>query len=189
VTVLAPSGHYNGAMRPLAIITLALLAAACGSSPGSPSANQSSNNPATAAFKYASCIRNHGVPSFPDPQVTTNAGGSSIRQAVPASAGLSPKFTAAQKACRGILPASVDRPAHGGPSKQVLLAFARCLRSHGISNFPDPNGQGQLTREMISASGVDVKAPSFFPAARACVGVTHGQIPLAAVARAINGPH
>jgi hypothetical protein len=42
---------------------------------------------------------------------------------------------------------------------------------------------------MISAAGVDVKAPSFFTAGKACVGVTHGEIPLAAVARAINGPH
>jgi hypothetical protein len=177
-------------MRLTAIITIALLAAACGSSPSSPGSNQPSNNPAAAAFKYASCIRDHGVPSFPDPHVTTTPGGGSVSQAVPASAGLSPKFRAAQKACRGILPApGKGGPDHQGPSKQVLLAFARCLRSHGISDFPDPNAQGQLTLQMISAAGVDLKAPSFLTAAKACIGVTHGQITLGDVAHAINGRH
>lgn len=178
-------------MRSLAIISVAVLAAACGSSPGSPNSGRSSNNPATAAFRYASCIREHGVPSFPDPHVITTPGGNgaAVKQAVPASAGLSPKFTAAQKACRGILPAAVNGPEHHGPSKRVLLAFAQCLRGHGVSDFPDPNAQGQLTLEMINAAGVDVKAPSLLTAARACVGVTHGQITLAAVEQAINGPH
>jgi hypothetical protein len=179
-------------MKPLAITAVALLAAACGSSPGSPNTSQSSQSPGTAAFRYAACIRDHGVSSFPDPQVSTTAGGGgvAIRQAVPASAGLLPSFEAAQKACRGILPAPGNNgPSDDGPSKQVLLAFARCLRSHGVSDFPDPSAQGRLTLAMIGAAGVDLKAPSFLTAAKACVGVTHGTITLAAVARAINGPH
>jgi hypothetical protein len=135
-------------------------------------------------------MRDHGVANFPDPQVTTASGGGVVRQAVPASAGLSPKFKAAQNACKGILPPpGSGGPRHQGPSKQVFLAFARCLRSHGIADFPDPNAQGQLTLQMISAAGVDLKAPSFLTAAKACVGVTHGQITPAMVAQAINGPH
>jgi hypothetical protein len=63
------------------------------------------------------------------------------------------------------------------------------LRSHGISDFPDPNVQGQLTLQMIRAAGVDLHAPSLLSAAKACVGVTHGAITIAAVVRAINGPH
>jgi hypothetical protein len=137
-------------------------------------------------------MRDHGVSDFPDPQVTTTPGGGgvAVRQAVPAGAGLSPKFKAAQNACRGILPPpGSGGPGHQGPSKQVVLAFARCLRSHGISDFPDPNARGLLTLQMISAAGVDLKAPSFLSAATACVGVTHGAVTLAAVARAVNGPH
>jgi len=137
-------------------------------------------------------MRDHGVSGFPDPQVTTTPGGGSVgvRQAVPAGVGSSPKFQSAQKACQGILPP----PGNGGhasqgPSKQVFLAFARCLRKHGVSGFPDPNAQGQLTLQMISAAGVDLKGPSFLTAARACVGVTHGAITMADVARAVNGPH
>lgn len=192
MTVLAPLAGYNGGMRPLAIITIALLAAACGSSPSSPGTDQSSRSPATQAFRYAACIREHGVRDFPDPQVRTTPGGNGvgIRQAVPASAGLSPKFKSARKACRGILPApGAGGQAHGGPSKEVLLSFGRCLRNRGVSDFPDPNAQGQLTLQMMGAAGVDLKAPSFLRAAKACVGVTHGAITLAEVARAVNGPH
>jgi hypothetical protein len=195
--LLLPGWHHRLAItapvRALAIIAVALLAAACGSSPSSPgTSSSSSNSPAAAAFKFASCMRDHGVANFPDPQVTTTPGGGSVgvRQAVPASTGLSPKFKAAQNACKAILPPpGSSGHGHQGPSKQVFLAFARCLRSHGMSDFPDPNAQGQLTLQMISAAGVDLKAPSFLTAAKACVGVTHGQITLGLVAQAINGPH
>ena len=136
-------------------------------------------------------MRDHGVHDFPDPQVRTTPGGNGvgIRQVVPASVGLSPKFKTAQKACRGIMPApGAAGQTHAGPSKEVLLGFARCLRNHGVSEFPDPNAQGQLTLQMMSAAGVDLKAPSFLRAAKACVGVTDGAITLAEVAHAVNGP-
>jgi hypothetical protein len=54
----------------------------------------------------------------------------------------------------------------------VLLAFAHCLRDHGITGFPDPTAEGQLSQEMISAAGVDIHARSFVNAATGCVGVT-----------------
>jgi hypothetical protein len=38
------------------------------------------------------------------------------------------------------------------------VAFARCMRAHGVSNFPDPTGQsGQLG----PSSGVDPTSPQF----------------------------
>ncbi len=58
--------------------------------------------------------------------------------------------------------------------------------SHGVADFPDPSAQGKLSLQMISAAGVDLRAPSFLTAARACVGVTHGVISMAAVEQAIN---
>jgi hypothetical protein len=76
-----------------------------------------------------------------------------------------------------------------GPHKQVLLAFAHCLRGHGIIGFPDPTAKGELSLEMINAAGVDIHAHSFFNAAKACVGVTHGAITMAQVSTAISGRH
>lgn len=82
-----------------------------------------------------------------------------------------------------------SRSDHHGPSKQVLLAFAHCLRARGITNFPDPNGQGELTVEMISAAGVDIHSQQLLAAGKTCVGVTHGQITVAEVEALSSGRH
>ncbi len=136
-------------------------------------------------------MRQHGVADFPDPQVTATAGSVSIRQVAPQSAVSSPAFQTSQKACRGILPGPQNgrQVDHGGPKKQTLLAFARCLRAHGVNGFPDPNAQGQLTLEMIRTAGVDLHAPGILTAGRACLGVTHGAITMAQLAQAVNGSH
>jgi hypothetical protein len=164
---------------------------ACGSSFGSPSTSAgASNSPAAAAFKYASCMRRHGVSGYPDPQVTTNPGGSvAIAIAGQSGPGASPAFQSAQKACSRILLAQSSTNGPTGPSKQEFLAFAHCLHTHGISDFPDPNVQGQITGQMINASGVDLKAPSFTTAADACASVTHGAITRAGIARVVNRAH
>ena len=135
-------------------------------------------------------MRKHGVAGYPDPQVTTNPDGSvAMAVAGPANASGAPAFRSAQKACSGILLAQSSSNGPGGPSRQEFLAFAHCLHTHGISEFPDPNTQGQITGQMIDASGVDLKAPSFMAAADACVGVTHGAITRAGVARLVNRAH
>jgi hypothetical protein len=174
--------------RPLAFVSIAsLLITACGASSGSPTTSASaSNSPAAVAFKYASCMRRHGVSGYPDPQVTTNPDGS-VAMAVkgPANGSAAPAFRSAQKACSRILLSQTTNGA-GGPSRQEFLAFAHCLHTHGIPDFPDPNTQGQITGQMINASGVDLKAPSFRTTADACVGVTHGAITRAGIAHLVN---
>jgi hypothetical protein len=130
-------------------------------------------------------MRKHGVAGYPDPQVTTNPDGSvATAIAGPANASEAPAFRTAQKACSGILLAQSN--GQGGPSRQEFLAFAHCLHTHGVPDFPDPDTQGEITGQMVDASGVDLKAPSFTTAADACVGVTHGAITRAAVARLVN---
>jgi hypothetical protein len=135
-------------------------------------------------------MRDHGLSNFPEPQVTTGNGQTSVKQVVPASLVASPRFKPAQKACRGILPIPQNANQTGAQQqahKRDLLAFARCLRDHGVSGFPDPTSQGQLTLQMISAAGVDIHTHAVLTAADACVGVTHGAITRAQVAQAING--
>lgn len=59
------------------------------------------------------------------------------------------------------------------------LAFARCMRSHGVPNFPDPTGNGQGGIEIqatqragsgpsLKVNGVPVSAPAFQSAQQAC---------------------
>jgi hypothetical protein len=178
----------------LAATGVALLAAGCGSSSHNPSTTTNAQSPqtfASVAYKHAACMRSHGVPNFPDPQVTTSGNSVSIRQVLPQSVADSPRFNAADKACRGLVPglqneSPAQQAAQQHAHAQDLLAFTQCLRGHGLQGFPDPTAQGQLTLEMIRAAGIDLQAPSVLTAAKACVGVTHGAITLAQVEQAIH---
>jgi hypothetical protein len=48
----------------------------------------------------------------------------------------------------------------------AALEFARCMRAHGVSNFPDPPTGGGGTQ--IGGSGLNPQAPAFRSAQQAC---------------------
>ena len=174
------------------IAALAALAAGCGSKGPSgtagPSAQNGPENAATAAYAYARCMRSHGEPNFPDPKVTTSPGHAAVGFAVTPTETGSPKFKSADKGCSRILPAPSNRsPGEEQAHKRDLLAFAHCLRTNGIHDFPDPDQQGRLTLTMVTAAGVDIHARTFLDAAKACVGVTHGAVTLPQVEAAVSG--
>ena len=47
-----------------------------------------------------------------------------------------------------------------------MLAFSRCMRSHGVPNFPDPNSSGALPKRQVDQ--LAASSPQFPPAHRAC---------------------
>jgi hypothetical protein len=196
-TLRARLGRRRAAAVTLAALGLALLAAACGSqSPTSTTtggvsgaSGASAGGPAAQAFAFARCMRTHGIPNFPDPVVSTSNGATSIKMVAPSNLAKPSVIQSAQSACAKYAPGPGNARSSGGPGKAAFLAFARCLRSHGLTNFPDPNQQGQITIEMINAAGINLHAPNVLPAAKACVGATRGAITGADVERAINGPH
>jgi hypothetical protein len=94
----------------------------------------------------AQCIREHGVPNFPDPVVS--AGQLALPNEEQALA--PPGADAAVEACRSILerlpPSALgedeDRP--GPEDVSQLLKFAQCIREHGIPDWPDPKADGSF---------------------------------------------
>jgi hypothetical protein len=175
----------------IAIASVALLAAGCGGS-GNSSANSAnvSQNPVRAAFRFSACMRNHGVTNFPDPQVINHDGEHGVSIQVVGLKG-SPRFKAARRACQGILPA----PEGNGPQETAqqkrtrladALSFARCMRSHGVTGFPDPTAQGQLSVEMVQAQGIDVHSPAVLEVVQACLPASHGALTAAKVREALN---
>ena len=44
------------------------------------------------------------------------------------------------------------------------VAYAKCMRAHGVANFPDPGGGGTTN----TGSGIDPNSPTFQSAAAAC---------------------
>jgi hypothetical protein len=55
-----------------------------------------------------------------------------------------------------------------GPSAATgqALAYARCMRSHGITNFPDPFGNSQQMG--FNTTGIDMNSASFKAASTTC---------------------
>jgi hypothetical protein len=120
-----------------AMTALVILVAGCVSIPAragdtsSPTANPQSTY-TQDALAYARCLRSHGVPNFPDPQTD----GTFPKASIPAGSG--PKITAANRTCGGLLPARGTGQVVSTKDQQDYIKAAACMRSHGISNFPDP---------------------------------------------------
>lgn len=175
----------------LILAPAAVLAVGCGSSNKPPSAAGGSNAQSAiqSAYKYSDCMRQHGVPNFPDPKVANHNGEHGIAIAVPADVGTAPAFKSAQNACKKILPFG-----GGGPSANQqharaagLVSFARCMRAHGVNSFPDPTPQGQINPQMLSSAGVDIHSPAVLQDAYACVPSSQGQLTRADIAQAESG--
>jgi hypothetical protein len=166
--------------RPAAVITVmaaaALLAAACGGSPsptgsGSPNAGGSANSRALA---YSRCVRSHGVPDFPDPdsngQIPKEAVIRALRRLSDSRA------MAATNACANLNPAGSGGPTLTAQEQQDYLKAAACMRSHGITNFPDPTFPGGRVSLSIPSS-IDTKSRQFTQAAQTCTKLIPAGLP------------
>jgi hypothetical protein len=116
-----------------------------------------------AALAYGRCMRQHGV-NMPDPQID----GDRIVQRPPEREVKTPKFRAARQACRTYLPPSGGPPPSppSAQERQQALAFARCMRQHGI-NLPDPQFTAKGIRQR-PPTGMDRDDPRFGAAEQAC---------------------
>ncbi len=166
---------------------LGILVTGCGSSPRTSSRPSSDRPGVSQAFQYSECMRAHGVPSFPDPVVRTQPGSQSVAMVVPRTVVASPAFNAARTACQGIMPApnAAEIAQQQRHEMQGRLAFAQCMRRHGVRSFPDPAADGHLTLAMVHAAGVYVRTPSVLAAAKACVSASGGTITGAMVQQAV----
>jgi hypothetical protein len=148
----APSAARNAA----AIIAAAALATACSGSPSHTGSGNSASAAGSAtspsAVGYSHCIRSHGVPNYADPGSNGQLPKGDAQQFGVSSS----QFQAAQQACQHLLPTggslaqqqyqcmeNSDCPA--ALVQQMMTAdmkLARCMRSRGVPNFPDPTNGG-----------------------------------------------
>ena len=152
---------------------LVVLAPAC-SSPssagGSPAAAGSATS--SSAVAYSHCMRSHGEPNFPD---LPSSG--LVPKADPQELGVSSsQLQAAQRACQhlyptngGALGASLRQCEETGDCPQAMVQrvvsdmrlLARCMRSHGVPNWPDPtvDSEGRPDFNLLHAHGFDPNSP------------------------------
>ncbi len=66
-------------------------------------------------------------------------------------------------------------PAQQAQAQLTQLKFSRCMRAHGVPNFPDPTTSvGGGFGLAFGASGIDPAAPLFRVAQRSCIAIiTH----------------
>ena len=149
--------------------------AACGGGPSAPgvatgstttSGSSSISTHATGLLAYPSCIRVHGVPSFPDPSASgeiPKQGVISVESAVSTS-----RVTAADNHCAHLLPPGGSLSGRASQpvtvqDQQYYLNAVACMRAHGITDFPDPvfsGGGVSFTRP----PGIDTSSPQYIQA-------------------------
>ena len=114
-------------------------------------------------------MRSQGVPDFPDP----DSNGQIPKEAVVrALRGVSDsRARAATNACANLNPAGQGGPTLTAQEQQDYLKAAACMRSHGITNFPDPTFPGGRINLSIPSS-IDTKSRQFTQA-RADLHKTH----------------
>jgi hypothetical protein len=161
------------------VIGLSLLTAACGG--GSSGAKVAQVGPTQttttvapssrsakldAAVAYSACMRKHGVSSFPDPDASGSLHSS---VGIPRS---SPVFKAAERTCQKLLPNGGEpTPQEQAKYLQDALAYAVCMRRHGVRRFPDPTKApdgGPQFGEIGPSTGVNLNSPQVKAAQRAC---------------------
>jgi hypothetical protein len=128
-------------------------------------------------------MRSHGISDFPDPTTSPHAFKNAFETR-------SPAFASALRACQHLLPGGGSHSQSSPPSHAQIvaeLAFAHCMRGRGFPSFPDPSSSGELSHEMLASAGIDIHQPAALRSADACVGVTHGFLTRAAVARFVAG--
>jgi hypothetical protein len=141
--------------------------AACGESGGSSGGSGAASGGGAAGedtdqyLKFAQCMRQNGVPEWPDPIDGTKFRlpmGSDGRPVINPN---SPQFTAAARKCESVRPPGWT--SRQDPANQAkMLKYAQCMRKNGVPEFPDPQGGA------LDPGDVNPNSPQFTAAAQKC---------------------
>ena len=116
------------------LLGVVVLVAACGSR--SQGTGQAADRQQALAF--AQCMRDNGVPGFPDPDPGGRFRGVGHEQQN------NPKFRAAQQACRNLAPGGEHEKSGDPAFVNQMREFSKCMRANGLPAFPDPDANGRL---------------------------------------------
>ena len=147
------------------LAVLAVLLGACSGSgdpaSGSPgTASSPSGSSQSGAVAFAQCVRSHGVPNFPDPQ--------NGRFLISGAVQSNPNFQSAVQTCQHLL--GPGGATNGGSNNSQRLAFAHCMQTHGVPQFPDPPANGAFSLP----PGVNSNSPQFQKAWQECQSLLPG---------------
>jgi hypothetical protein len=114
------------------------------------------------AAKYGQCMRDNGIPDFPDPKVNANGG---VSVDMPQDADPQ-KVTTAQEKCKQYALVGGEPQKLDPQRLDQLRKLAQCMRDQGVKNFPDPTDQGIQANG--NDSGLNPEDPTFKAAMEKC---------------------
>jgi hypothetical protein len=89
------------------------------------------------------CARENGMPNLPEPRIDSEG-----QPHWPGGVEPPEPTEGVQRACRSIFERFPPSVRGGQPTTPAdtatLLRFARCMREHGLADFPDPDANGQF---------------------------------------------
>jgi hypothetical protein len=126
---------------------------------------------------YAQCMHTHGEPNYPEPDST----GDISKQQIVALGPHTPTFEAASTACMHLLPNGGNGPTAAQIQQEWTQdrAFTQCMRSHGVTNAPEPvaDRDGQPVYD-LQGTGIDPNNPQIRAKAQQCQSQLHmSQLP------------
>jgi len=75
-------------------------------------------------------------------------------------------------ACGSSAPTATGSGSTNTAANTQAVRFAECMRSNGVSAFPDPGASGKLTIDAVAnGSSLNTSAPAFVQALSACKGL------------------
>jgi hypothetical protein len=139
------------------------IATANGGAMPTPTASASATvNDKDAPIKFSQCMREHGLPWFPDPD--PDSGG--LKMKMPKGQDKA-KVDAAMEACKKLTPNGGEPVKMDPQAIEQARQMAKCMRENGVPNFPDPDANGQI-RVDGNKLGIDPEDPKFAAADKAC---------------------
>ena len=118
-------------------------------------------------------MRAHGVPNWPDPDSTGHFDKSKLRQL---NLTVSRARALEEGPCNNLLAASPAGPTITLADRAAYLRAAACMRSHGVSGFPDPTFPNGTVETNIPSS-INQDAASFKTAAAICTKLIPAGLP------------
>jgi hypothetical protein len=114
------------------------------------------------ALAYSQCMRDNGVPDYPDPE-KADGGGVKMRQPKPTS---SAAMTKALEACRDKAPQN-DSDDNDPVDQAKLAEWTKCMRGK-LPKFPDPQVDGTTITIQLNGTGIKPDSTDFKNAFKAC---------------------
>ncbi|RJL35593.1 hypothetical protein D5H75_02035 [Bailinhaonella thermotolerans] len=122
---------------------------------------------AEKAREFSQCMRENGIPGFPDPGPDGKLPAAPLR-------GLSVDEATQEKAlnaCREHMPSGMLGGQEDPKVQDQRRKFAQCMRDNGVADFPDPDPEGGFG----DGAGFDTGDPSVQKAAEACEPLLTGE--------------